>query len=794
MSLSLDRESYYRRIKRLYTGWKREGSTISEQDAILCAVGQNEEDQYSKSVSLQIWLFGYELSDTVIGFAKEKMFILTSKKKAEFLKPICNPKGSENSEGTPTVTLLIRSKEGNQDNFNKLFDGLDGKKIGNFQKESFEGAFYKELKKDMKSRDLSLTDVSADIGMTLGVKEETEVSATKKASVLTMEIYNKVFKEYLMETIDADRKVKHTKITAHIEEALKDKKKLLGIDPSNVESCYPPIIQSGGNYALKYSAQSTKDPLHFGTVVAFIGIRYKNYCSNTVRTMMVNPTDDQRDVYTTILEAQEAGIDALRSGVKLNSIYQKVRSKLSESKFPHLAEKLGKNIGFGMGIDFRESALLIGAKNDQVAKKGMIFNFYVAVSDLTNSEAKDSKSKQYAICIGDTVLVNGEDQPATVLTNGKKKAKNVSIFLKDDSGSSDDEVKPSADDDLLKGRGMRNSAFTSAKRDHDTAENRRKQHQDKLHDELNREAKERLLENKGKEETKTKRKTNYSYKSGSQFPQESDIRDLRLFMDRKYETIILPFFGTPSPFHISTIKNCSSSVEGDYTYLRLNFFVPGATMGRDQNGAFPESAMSASGSFVKETTFRAPLNSSAANNLNNAFRLIRDVQKKFRTREAEAKELDGLVKQEKLQLAQNRAAPKLRDLYMRPSISQKRMQGYLEAHTNGFRYTAQRGDKIDILYKNIKHAIFQPCDKEMIMVIHFHLKHGIMIGKKRHVDVQFYIEVGEITTDLGKTGNMRDRDDLYAEQQEREQRHKLKAAFKNFMDKGTFRKDFLIMI
>ena len=30
------------------------------------------------------------------------------------------------------------------------------------------------------------------------------------------------------------------------------------------------------------------------------------------------------------------------------------------------------------------------------------------------------------------------------------------------------------------------------------AENRRKQHQDKLHDELNREAKERLLENKVK--------------------------------------------------------------------------------------------------------------------------------------------------------------------------------------------------------------------------------------------------------------------------------------------------------
>ena len=147
------------------------------------------------------------------------------------------------------------------------------------------------------------------------------------------------------------------------------------------------------------------------------------------------------------------------------------------------------------------------------------------------------------------------------------------------------------------------------------------------------------------------------------------------------------------------------------------------------------------GSFMKEVTFRAPGQSGAANNLNHAYRMIKEIQKKFKTREAELKELDGIVKQEKLLVAQNRAAPKLKDLYMRPSISQKRMQGYLEAHTNGFRYTAQRGDRIDFLYVNIKHAIFQPCDKEMIMVIHFHLRNGIMVGKKRHVDIQFYIEV-----------------------------------------------------
>lgn len=49
--------------------------------------------------------------------------------------------------------------------------------------------------------------------------------------------------------------------------------------------------------------------------------------------------------------------------------------------------------------------------------------------------------------------------------------------------------------------------------------------------------------------------------------------------DRKYETIVLPVFGTPTPFHISTVKNISQSVEGDYTYLRINFFHPGAAVG-----------------------------------------------------------------------------------------------------------------------------------------------------------------------------------------------------------------------
>merc|ERR1719369_1487298 len=166
-----------------------------------------------------------------------------------------------------------------------------------------------------------------------------------------------------------------------------------------------------------------------------------------------------------------------------------------------------------------------------------------------------------------------------------------------------------------------------------------------------------------------------------------------------------------------------------------------------------------------------------------AFKKIKDIQKKYRTREAEEREKADLVSQATLIVSQSKGNPKLKDLYIRPNIVQKRLSGILEAHTNGFRYTSIRGDKVDILYNNIKHALFQPCDGEMIILLHFHLKNPIMFGKKKQQDVQFYTEVGEITTDLGKHQHMHDRDDLAAEQAERELRHKLKQGFKGFCEK-----------
>lgn len=50
------------------------------------------------------------------------------------------------------------------------------------------------------------------------------------------------------------------------------------------------------------------------------------------------------------------------------------------------------------------------------------------------------------------------------------------------------------------------------------------------------------------------RKSNVSYKNVSQMPREKDIREMKIFIDKKYETVVMPVFGIATPFHIATIK------------------------------------------------------------------------------------------------------------------------------------------------------------------------------------------------------------------------------------------------
>lgn len=789
MSMKVDKEAFYRRAARLYTTWKDGDGDWGKADSIVCAVGVDEDVVYAKSTALQSWLLGYELTDTVIIFAKESITFLASKKKIEFLKPLEG--SSDSNKGVPSLKLLTRDKDDkDKNNFSKLINNIkgsnNGKSIGVFAKDKFPGGFMDLWRAALKPENFESVDLTSVFGYLMAPKEDSEISTIKKAAGLSSDLFGKYLKEQIMDIIDRDKSKSHSKLSKDIEDQIqnKDNKLLSGMDKSNIDMCYPPIIQSGGNYKLKFSVVSDKENVHFGAIICSLGVRYKSYCSNIVRTLLVDPPKDVEDIYVYLVSLEELIMNKLKEGVKLSEVYEAAMENVKKEK-PQIADKINKNFGFAMGIEFREAALVIGPNCHLKAKAGMVFNVNVGITGLTNKESKDSKGKNVALFIGDTVQIQASE-PAVLLTPTKKKVKNIAIRLKDQDSEEEKENKENQSeiDPAMFGRGRRSAVLDQKLRTDSTMEAKRKEHQKDLLNKMNDAALKRLLEgDQGGEKVKV-RKAPVSYKTPGLLPKESEVKELKIYVDKKYETIIMPIFGVPVPFHIATIKNISSSKEGDYTYLRINFFHPGAGMGRDEP-RYPNPEAT----FLKEVTYKStnikePGELTApSGNLDTAFRLIKEIQKKFKTREAEEKEKADLVEQDQLVISSGKGNPRLKDLYIRPNIVQKRLSGILEAHQNGFRYTSIRGDKVDIMYNNIKHALFQPCDGEMIILLHFNLKHPIMFGKKKQQDVQFYTEVGEITTDLGKHQHMHDRDDLAAEQAERELRQKLKHAFKGFCEK-----------
>ncbi|KAF3948536.1 hypothetical protein CMV_025482 [Castanea mollissima] len=188
--------------------------------------------------------------------------------------------------------------------------------------------------------------------------------------------------------------------------------------------------------------------------------------------------------------------------------------------------------------------------------------------------------------------------------------------------------------------------------------------------------------------------------------------------------------------------------------------------------------------YLKEVSFR----SKDPRHISEAVQQIKTLRRQVASRESERAERATLVTQEKLQVAGAKFKPiRLSDLWIRPAFGGRgrKLTGSLEGHTNGFRYSTSRPDeRVDVMYRNIKHAFFQPSEKEMITVLHFHLHNHIMVGNKKTKDVQFFIEVMDVVQTLG--GGKRsayDPDEIEEEQRERDRKNKINMDFQNFVDR-----------
>jgi nucleosome binding factor SPN SPT16 subunit len=267
-----------------------------------------------------------------------------------------------------------------------------------------------------------------------------------------------------------------------------------------------------------------------------------------------------------------------------------------------------------------------------------------------------------------------------------------------------------------------------------------------------------------------------TYKTSNDFPKDIHHNQVKVDMDK--EAIFLPINGRSIPFHVSTIKNISRPDEEKATWMRVNFFIPGSSV-KDASKNMQQLVMKYGNEqcFIKEVTLRS-LNSQ---NMTQAYQMFQELRKRIKQRELKSDQEKDLVAQVKLIRIKDQRVPRLQDLTMRPQLSGRKCVGTIEAHQNGLRFTSTKGEILDIMYSNIKHAIYQPCDKTTMVLVHFHLTDFIMIGKKKQKDVQFYTEVIDSSLNLeGSRRSSYDPDELDEEQREKEMRKRLNIAFKEF--------------
>lgn len=698
------------------------------------------------------------------------------------------------------ILVVTKEQESKTKAFEKCLDIIKGagKKVGTITaKKEPTGPFVDEWKKAYGdiSKDTQEVDISPALSIAaFAVKDENELLAVRTASRACSGLVTNYWIDEMANVLDSAKKISHASLSQKMEAKIDDAtffKKMSKMPPDfdtqQLEWTYGPVIQSGGKYDLRFSAEPDNENLHSGTIIAGLGLRYKTYCSVVARTYLVDPSKSQVANYKILLAAHEAVLAEIKDGALVKDIYNKALGVIRSKKKPDLEKSFAKNVGAGIGIELKDSSFVLSGKNTRTLKDGMTLSVTTSFADLTNDKPQDSRAKNYSLLLTDTVRVPSRTGAVALFTkDAASDLDSVEFYFKDEEeptpkkDKSKKAVASSIATSNIKSARLRGADRKDANKEEEEA--RRRENQKQLALKKQKEGLEKYAEALGDQNGTAQKqfKKFESYKRDNQLP--TRVKDMIVWVDTKASTVILPIMGRPVPFHINTIKSVSKSDEGEYAHLRFNFLSPGQGVGRKDDQPFEDPQAH----FIRSLTVR----SKDLDRLADVAAQITELRKSVSRKEQEKKELEDVVEQEKLIEVRNKRPIKLPDVYIRPAQDGKRVPGEVEIHQNGVRYNSpMRNDHVDVVFSNIKHMFFQPCVGELIVIIHLHLKSPIMIGKRKTKDVQFYREATDMAFD--ETGNRKrrhrfgDEEEFEAEQEERRRRAELDKQFKRFAEQIT---------
>jgi nucleosome binding factor SPN SPT16 subunit len=243
--------------------------------------------------------------------------------------------------------------------------------------------------------------------------------------------------EKMEEIIDQDLKMSHESIAQKVESVIANPAEInIKVSKDFVESCYFPIVQSGGKYDIRVSAQSNSDNLAYDIIICSLGARFKNYCANISRTFMVDAPPKVEQTYATLLNLYDKCLEKMIPGNELNEVMSIAHSFLSE-RDKSLLDHLPKTLGFAIGLEFKDSVLSLNGTNSNKFEEGMVFCLSVGFhkvpltpADKARASPAVQKLNDFSLLLSDTVLIQ-KSGPAEILTKSTKDFGSVSYNLND---------------------------------------------------------------------------------------------------------------------------------------------------------------------------------------------------------------------------------------------------------------------------------------------------------------------------------------------------------------------------
>lgn len=94
-------------------------------------------------------------------------------------------------------------------NFEKLKEIIKsskgGKTLGVFIKDAFPGEFCETWKAALKSENFENVDIGGAVAYIMCSKDEPEINYMRKASLVSVDLFNKYLKDQIMDIIDSDK-------------------------------------------------------------------------------------------------------------------------------------------------------------------------------------------------------------------------------------------------------------------------------------------------------------------------------------------------------------------------------------------------------------------------------------------------------------------------------------------------------------------------------------------------------------------------------------------------------------